>query len=446
MISYFKKHLFAKIGLFFFIAALCIVWFSYYISLYWVNLQKDDLIDAHEAYFQYKLIESWGNNPDTSLVAKELDNLHIQGVVYYMDGDTICENDSNLLWTNMHPPLSSCDYWSHLDTDMLGKKYDIAYEQWVSFGEVNVLGRLLQTTYIEYPPYKYYLVSGYVEPWDVFTLLPPLFLVFFLMGFLFFVIRRFLLPLSLIEKRIVELEEGDLSSTIPVVGSDELAVLTKNFNKLIFDIKQLLRQKERLLSDVSHELRSPLAKIKLALALLPKHNKADKIDKQITNLDSMITNILLSDKMASAYSNLKKEKCSVGLLIKKALDLTSVKNIIIKEKEVLDIKVDVVKASIAIKNLIENANKFSSEKDSVVVVVEKQKNMAVVSVIDSGPGIPQEELQNIKKAFVRLPGQKESGFGLGLSICNKVMIAHGGKLSIKNNTGAGACFSLSFPL
>ena len=72
MLSYFKSRLFAKLGLLFFIASVSVVVSSYYISIYWVNLQKDDIIDAHEAYFQYKLIESWGEAPDTSLISKEL--------------------------------------------------------------------------------------------------------------------------------------------------------------------------------------------------------------------------------------------------------------------------------------------------------------------------------------------------------------------------------------
>lgn len=444
MLSYFKSRLFAKLGLLFFIASVCVVISSYYISIYWVNLQKDDIIDAHEAYFQYKLIESWGKNPDTLLIANELENLHLKAMVFYMDEDLVCENDTSLFWTNLNPVLSSCDYYSYLDTDMLGKKYNINYEQWVSFGEISIENKLLQTTYLEYPPFKYFLISTAVEPWRVFTFFPLFVFVLLLMGLLFFAVRRFLYPINLIEKRIVDLEKGDLSSTIKIIGEDELAVLSKNFNKLVLDIKDLLRQKERLLSDVSHELRTPLAKMRLSLALLPKHDKIKHIDKQIHAIDSMITNILLSDKMASAYSNLKLESISGEKIINKALELTFVKNIKMDVKNSFNLNVDVVKVSIAVKNLIENAFKYSGENKDIQVVLNTVKNKNVISILDRGPGIPEDQIDKIKKAFVRLPGTKNSGFGLGLSICNKVMVAHGGGFVIKNNTNGGACFSLMF--
>ncbi len=89
------------------------------------------------------------------------------------------------------------------------------------------------------------------------------------LSILYLITRRFLRPISLIDKRIVALEKGDLDSTLPVVGGDELAVLSRNFNTMVGEIKNLLRQKDRLLSDVSHELRTPLAKIRLMLALMP---------------------------------------------------------------------------------------------------------------------------------------------------------------------------------
>ena len=446
MISYIQKRVFAKIGLVFFAASLCIVFSSFYLSVYWTNLEKDDILDAQEAYFQYKLIESWGSKPDTSLIAKELNNIKIKGMIYALDGDTLCENDTLLHWTNLQNPISPCNYLSYNDTEYLGEVYNIQFEERVSFGEFFFEEQYLQTAYIEYPPFKYFLIADYVAPLDLYTIFPSLILAFALMSLLFFIVRRFLFPLNLIEKRIKSLEKGDLESTIPVVGSDELAVLTQNFNKLTSDIKQLLRQKERLLSDVSHELRTPLAKIKLAIAMMPEHKKKESIDKQIKTLDSLITNILLSDKMASAYSNLKIEKTDLNQLIQKALELTSIKNVKLNVHKNTNLSVDIVKSSIAIKNLIENAFKYSPENSSIVVEGKQTKNETIIEVVDEGPGIPEEQLKKITKAFVRIPGSKESGFGLGLSICNKVMAAHGGSLKIKNVPGGGACFALHFPL
>ena len=366
------------------------------------------------------------------------------GMIYLLDADTLCENDTTLLWSNLQSPITTCNYISYNDTEYLSASYDIDFDQWVSFGEFMFDDRFLQTTYIEYPPYKYFLIADYEAPADYNTLIPSLALVFVLMSIMFFVVRRFLFPLNLIEKRIKTLESGDLDSTIPVIGHDELAVLAQNFNKLTLDIKQLLQQKERLLSDVSHELRTPLAKIKLAIEMLPSHSKKESIDRQIKNLDSMITNILLSDKMASAYSNLKLETIESSSLIHRALELTSIKGVILELNKGVVLRADVVKSSIAIKNLIENAHKYSPKDSEIKVVVNETNKEVSIAVYDCGPGIPESQIEKIKKAFVRIPNSKKSGFGLGLSICNKVMIAHGGKLKI-NNLNKGSCFSLIFP-
>ena len=446
MIAYFKKHLFAKIGILFFFASISIIVSSYYISIYWVNLQKDDLMDAHDAYFQYKLIESWGSNLDFEIIASELNNLHMGAIVYKMDDDHNCENDGFPLWSNVEVALNSCDYYSHLDTEMLGERYNIQYDEWVSFGEMYLENRRLQTTYVEFPPFKYYLISSYVEPWTASTLAPPLVLVLVLMGLLFVVVRRFLNPINLIEKRIKTLEKGDLTSEIQVVGSDELSILTANFNKLILDVGDLLKQKERLLSDVSHELRTPLAKIRLLTAMLPQHKKIAEIDKQIHSLDSMITNILLSDKMASAYSNLNLKSTTIKKLVDSALDLTFVKDLQLEINHNATLAVDSVKCAIAIKNLIENAYKYSPKGSKITLSTSHDDDFLSINIIDEGPGIPEDQLTKIIKAFVRMPNSKRSGFGLGLSICNKVMNAHGGHLKINNNKGGGATFSLLFPL
>ena len=89
---------------------------------------------------------------------------------------------------------------------------------------------------------------------------------------------------------------------------------------------------------------------------------------------------------------------------------------------------------------------FTDRQDAYNFKNFVDSKMEAIEVVDEGPGIPEEQLKKITKAFVRIPGSKESGFGLGLSICNKVMVAHGGSLKIKIVPGGGACFALHFPL
>jgi two-component system OmpR family sensor kinase len=266
---------------------------------------------------------------------------------------------------------------------------------------------------------------------------------------LFLTIRQFLRPIVYIEKRIIALEGGDLDSELPISGHDELAVLSANFNTMVKEIKNLLKQKERLLSDVSHELRTPLAKIRLMLALMPEHKKVTDVDKQIKVLDSLITNILLSDQMASPYSNLNIKKTTISKLIEQAVELTFVESVYVDytiEKIDPEVSVDAVKMSIAIKNLIENAYKYSGSDEKIKIYINQDSKHVTVLVKDRGPGLEIALLENITKAFVRGSNQTVPGFGLGLSICYKVMKAHLGKLDIKNNPRGGASFTLCIPI
>tara|TARA_Y100000590_G_scaffold125062_1_gene143098 strand:+ start:51 stop:1439 length:1389 start_codon:yes stop_codon:yes gene_type:complete len=437
--------LFGRIGILFSIAAIVLVLVTYYV-INWGYTGRDDILDAHDAYHYNKLVDSWGSPPNISLLSKELENLKLKCSVFVADQDTACLNDTLVFWSNHTKPISLCNYLSYASAEDYAETHNILYSNYVSFGDVEFDDNIVQATFVHKDNYKY-LITLDIPPSSPPTFSPFIILAFLSLSVLYLITRRFLRPISLIEKRIIALERGDLDSTLPVVGRDELAVLSKNFNTMVGEIKNLLRQKERLLSDVSHELRTPLAKIRLMLALMPEHKKVKDVDKQIKVLDSLITNILLSDQMSAPYSNLNNENVSVSKLISGALELTFVENVeIIKDDNVDDfISVDSVKMSIAIKNLIENAYKYADNDEKIKVFIGNTNKYTTVLVKDRGPGIPEDLIKNITKAFVRGKNETESGFGLGLSICYKVISAHGGRLEIQNNPRGGASFTLCIP-
>ena len=117
------------------------------------------------------------------------------------------------------------------------------------------------------------------------------------MVFLFLIIRSFLHPITLIRRHVVNLKKDNLGSTIPVKGSDELAHLARSINKMTKDIDILVSQKQNLLIDVSHELKTPLTRLKFLLANMNISSvDKDSINKEINYLQDMISNMLLSDK------------------------------------------------------------------------------------------------------------------------------------------------------
>ena len=470
--------LFGKIGMLFSLAALILLISAYYVF----NLsftESDNILDAHDAYYHYKLVNSWGVPPDSSLLKDELQNLKLNCAIFHMDQDTLCENDSLMFWSNFEHKVNLCDYISFSDSQDLGERHNIEFPSYVSFGDFYYFNRGLSAVMVHNGGFKYLLSIGFIEPnIDGYNLFPLILLLFLTLFILYLLVRRFLRPIGLIEKRIRDFNRGDLDSKIKIIGKDELALLSNNLNRIIKDMKSLLYQKERLLSDVSHELRTPLSKIRLLLAMISPEQvleskellaklkefgldkeikeenlritkKLIRVDKHIKTIDSLITNILLSDKMSSPYSNLKLRETTVSSLVDEAVEMTFVKNIITEfliEANTL-IKIDHIKMAVAIKNLLENAYKYSNSSEKILIQVFEKENYINIAVVDGGPGVTVDEIEKIKKAFVRGKNRPGSvpGFGLGLSICNKVILAHGGQLIIKNNKEKGSTFTLVFP-
>ncbi len=469
--------LFGKIGVLFIFAAFSLASLTYFFTD-WRYTGRDDILDAHDAYLYNKLVASWGSPPNIETLSSELENLKLKCTIFKSDNDKYCENDTLVYWSNHRLPVALCNYLSYSSTENYSLSHDIKFENYISFGDLEFNDDIVQATFVERKGYKYLITL------DIPPITPPTFVPFVLVAFislyvLYQLIRRFLKPIALLQKRIIDLEKGDLNSKVAVRGNDELAVLTKNFNEMVEEIKDLLKQKERLLSDVSHELRTPLSKIRLLIDLLkPKkkslylssemkksgvdskiikktketfseaNEKLDKIDKNIMYLDSIITNILLSDQMSSPYTNLKIEKTLVCELIKQAQDLSFVKNVDVVDKEGLGneaLVVDRVKIAISIKNLLENAYKYAEKTEKIRIYLSKKDSFFNITVKDRGPGLDPELLKTITKRYVRGDHKKKEGVGLGLSICYKVMNSHGGMIEIGNNPGGGAFFTLKIP-
>ena len=342
----------------------------------------------------------------------------------------------------MPSEFSLCDYISYQDSENLSSIHDIHFPEIVSFGDMYFGDEIYPASVIESSPWQVLLVVNYAYPNEWFTFLPIILLSVFFMLLLYLVVWKFLQPINIIKNRIIDLEDGDLDSKINVRGNDELARLAHNFNNLIAQVKNLLKQKERLLSEVSHELKTPLAKIRLLIAMVPVNEKIIQIDRHIDYLDSIITNILISDKLAMPYTNLEIESIGINELIKQAVDISKNKNIKIMQHRSDIIKCDIVKMSIVIKNLLDNAEKYAESNKPVEIDSQIQNSTVRITVRDFGPGIDSDLIDKITEPYIRGNNLKQPGFGLGLSICKKVILSHRGSLKIENIDSGGCMFSI----
>jgi two-component system, OmpR family, sensor kinase len=263
------------------------------------------------------------------------------------------------------------------------------------------------------------------------------------------IIRRLTLRLDELRKGVERWGEGDLSVRIKESGTDELAFLAQRFNHAAERIEVLLKAHKSLLANASHELRSPLARIRMGLELMgPGASQAsqDEIRRNIAELDQLIDEILLASRLdaretdigtieAVDLTGLAAEECArTGADLSAGIDGQS-------------LMVEGVAKLLrrAVRNLLENARRYSD--GPVLAELRRDGSHAVLCVSDRGPGVPPAEQERIFEPFYRLPGASErhGGVGLGLALVRSIAQRHHGSVHCENPPGGGACFILRIP-
>ncbi len=409
-----------------------------YFVVYYSFSEQDTILDTHECYYYSQMVESWGVPPDTLMMLRDLKNLQMMGGIY-IEGEKVWAYPAD--FTNE-------GFISYSDSEYLGDIHGIQIPLYVAFGD---LGDLMAAV-VSNENYDFYLAIEWTTPSDlVLRFFPASILTLVFMVILFSVIRQYLMPIQQMKRRISTLEKGDLRSQIPVKGDDELASLARTINQLINDIRLLLQHKQALLADVSHELRTPLTRMRLIVEMMPPHKNNDKLNQEIHFLESIISNLLFSDKLSMPYTNLDLESHSIGAFIDQIVAMypAAEEKIVVKEGvPMMSIRFDKTKMRVALRNLIDNALKYGISGKSVEISARYFKNTILIVVRDFGKGINPEELNELTKPFYRgqnPDNRKKSGFGLGLSITNKIIKAHRGKLLVERKLGKGSTFTLAFP-
>lgn len=260
------------------------------------------------------------------------------------------------------------------------------------------------------------------------------------------VVRRLTLRLEDLRRGVERWGAGDLSVRMPEEGSDEAAFLARRFNHAAERVETLVQSHKSLLANASHELRSPLARIRMGLELMdpePSERSRAEITRNIAELDQLIDEILLASRLDARESD-------IGTI--EAVDLTG----LAAEESAragadLETQQTVVVRGVpkllrrAVRNLLENARRYSS--GPVQVSVERQQGRAIVRVCDRGPGVPPAERERIFEPFYRMKGasEREGGVGLGLALVRSITQRHHGSVHCEDNPGGGACFVLSLP-
>ncbi len=260
-------------------------------------------------------------------------------------------------------------------------------------------------------------------------------------------------PLNWLTAGVGEVAKGHFDYRVPIRSSDEFGRLTESFNEMAKKVREMIRTRDRLLLDVSHELRSPLTRMKLAVEFVQEESTKEKLQQEIRELESMVTELLESERLDSETGGLTRTVTDLIPMVKEIVESYASGDPavhLVSAPEHIFLPMDHQRVHMAIRNLVENAVKYSRPEYGPVTIQVEQKNDSVfVSVQDHGPGIPQEEHVRIFEPFYRVDPSRNrntGGYGLGLSLVRKVMVAHGGEVLLQSELDRGSIFTLRFPV
>jgi signal transduction histidine kinase len=256
------------------------------------------------------------------------------------------------------------------------------------------------------------------------------------------------------------LADGDLSVRVGGSGSDEVAALGRDFDVMAERLREMLESQRQLLRDVSHELRSPLARLRIALELAEKDNggssrNLQRVEKEADELERLIGNLLSLARLESGQSSLEQKPVPLAGLLEAITNdadfeaQAQQRNVQLTVEQVSTVKGDPVLLRSAIENVVRNAVRYTAEGTTVEVWLGAAGSEAVIQVRDHGSGVPEPELKRMFEPFARVGEARDrdsGGYGLGLAITGKVMAAHNGVVNAWNSEEGGLCVELCIPL
>ena len=286
-------------------------------------------------------------------------------------------------------------------------------------------------------------------------------------------------PVTRLRKAAQSLAAGDLSARAGAPGggrSDELAVLMRDFDRMAERIEGLVDSQSRLLKDVSHELRSPLARLSVALGLARQRATTDvapelapevesalnRIELEADRLNQLIQRLLTISRLESGTDGLRKTILSLRELVEQVAHDAEYETPgrgcrVTARADAADeflVEADPDLLRSAVENVVRNATRYTAEGTTVEVRLERQQaangeaEEIIVRVLDSGPGVPDEALPKIFEPFYRLDdarNRQTGGAGLGLSIADRAVRLHGGQLRASNRKEGGLEMEIRIP-
>jgi len=249
-------------------------------------------------------------------------------------------------------------------------------------------------------------------------------------------------PIVNLAKAAERFGKGEYVKEFRPSGAEEIRRAAYEFDRMRKRITVHLNQRSEMLSGISHDLRTPLTRLKLQLALLKQQDLAKKMSGDIEEMERMLNEYL---EFSRHQKNEETELINLNFIIEditKKYETEQIK-LFLEESSKINIRPNSIKRCLI--NLIDNALAYGKKAE---IFTKKTMNNMIILIDDDGPGIPENEYQNVLKPFYRIDksrGQNKSGVGLGLSIANDIIRSHGGNISLEKSPSRGLRVKVSLP-
>ncbi|MDF2178695.1 HAMP domain-containing protein [Aliiglaciecola sp. CAU 1673] len=267
-------------------------------------------------------------------------------------------------------------------------------------------------------------------------------------------------PIRQLREAAQEMAQGHLQTRADNVAkrNDEVGELGREFNHMAAQLQQMLEGQKRMLADISHELRSPLARLQLALGIAQEKTpnvktELDRIELESVRIDKMLASLLTLARLDAGKGGLRPRSMSLEELLEPLCEdlrfeaQAQNKSFAAEYPENVQLSVDAELICGALENVMRNALKYAQQR--VILSAEVHQGFLHLHIADDGPGVPEDELDKILIPFYRVSSARSrdtGGTGLGLAIANRAVLAHGGSMMARNGSMGGLEVTISLKI
>ncbi|MFT4563733.1 MAG: two-component system sensor histidine kinase CpxA [Gammaproteobacteria bacterium] len=270
-------------------------------------------------------------------------------------------------------------------------------------------------------------------------------------------------PIRKLQAATAEIAAGNYRVRVDMRGRrDELGDLGRDFDRMAEQLERLDTAQQQLIRDVSHELRSPLARLQIALGLAKRRlgdavsNELERIQSEALALEELIRQLLSVSRLESGLTDVNQEVVSIDEVVRTVVDdanfegADKAKSVVFDGRANATVRGDRALLQSVFENVVRNALRHTPSGTTVTVCVTlASEHQLVVSVEDHGPGVPEGQIKEIFKPFVRgdyARNRASGGYGIGLAIAHAAVKKHGGGIKAANRTDGGFRVEISLPI